>query len=63
MTQPHGKINRQLQLDRIYATVRRNCADLLVEFYDIFATHGFDIGMNEDFKVKLTTEDGSLAYS
>ena len=28
--------------------------DLLVEFHDIFARHRFDIGMNEDFKVKLT---------
>ena len=26
--------------------------DLLVEFHDIFARHRFDIGMNEDFKVK-----------
>ena len=28
--------------------------DLLVQFHDIFARHRFDIGMNEDFKVKLT---------
>ena len=37
--------------------------DLLVEFHDIFARHRFDIGMNEDFKVKLTTKDDSPAYS
>ena len=33
------------------------------EFHDIFARHRFDIGMNEDFKVKLTPKDGSPAYS
>ena len=37
--------------------------DLLVEFHDIFARHRFDIGMNEDFKVKLTPKDDSTAYS
>ena len=36
--------------------------DLLVEFHDIFARHRFDIGMNEDFKVKLTPKDDSPAY-
>ena len=37
--------------------------DLLVEFHDIFARHRFDIGMNEDFKVKLTPKDDSPPYS
>ena len=37
--------------------------DLLVKFHDIFARHRFDIGMNEDFKVKLTPKDDSPAYS
>ena len=40
--------------------------DLLVEFNDIFVRHRldrFDIGMNEEFKVTLTTKDNSLAYS
>ena len=37
--------------------------ELLVEFHDIFARHRFDIGMNEDFKVKLTPKDDSPAYS
>ena len=36
---------------------------LLVEFHDIFARHGFDIGMNEEFKVKLTPKDDSPGYS
>ena len=37
--------------------------DLLVEFHDIFARHCFDIGMNEEFTVKLTPKDDSPAYS
>ena len=37
--------------------------ELLVEFNDLFARHRFDIGMNEDFKVKLTPNDDSPAYS
>ena len=37
--------------------------DLLVKFHDVFARHRFDIGMNEDFKVKLTPKDNSPAYS
>ena len=37
--------------------------DLLVEFHDIFARHRFDIGMNEEFTLKLTPKDDSPAYS
>ena len=37
--------------------------ELLVEFHDIVARHRFDIGMNEEFKVKLTPKDDSPAYS
>ena len=37
--------------------------ELVVEFHDIFARHRFDIGMNEEFKVKLTPKDESPAYS
>ena len=36
---------------------------LLVEFHDIFARHRFDIGVNEEFTVKLTPKDDSPAYS
>ena len=34
---------------------------LLVEFHVIFARHRFDIGMNEEFTVKLTPKDDSPA--
>ena len=37
--------------------------ELLVEFHVIFARHRFDIGINEDFMVKLTPKDESPAYS
>ena len=36
---------------------------MLVEFHDIFARPRFNIGMNEDLKVKLTPKDNSPAYS
>ena len=36
---------------------------LLVEFHNIFARHRVDIGMNEEFTVKLTPKDDSPAYS
>ena len=35
---------------------------LLVEFHDISLCHRFDIGMNEDFKVKLTPKDDYPVY-
>ena len=35
----------------------------LVEIQDIFARHRFDIGINNDFEVKLTPVDESPAYS
>ena len=37
--------------------------DLFVEFHNIFARHRFDIGMNDDFMVKLTPKYDSPAYS
>ena len=37
--------------------------ELLVEFHDMFGRHRFDVGMKEDFKVKVTPKDDSPAYS
>ena len=42
---------------------KQDVEDLLVEFYDIFARHRFDIGINTEFKVHLTPLDNGLAYS
>ena len=52
--------------DRKDSTVRPNeiarIEVLLVECLDIFARHRFDIGINEEFKVKTTPKDDSPAY-
>ena len=37
--------------------------DILVEYHDIFARHRLDIGMNTEFKVKLTPKDNKAVYS
>ena len=37
--------------------------DNLVEYHDIFARHRMDIGMNTEFKVKLTPKDDKAVYS
>ena len=37
--------------------------DILVEYHDIFARHRMDIGINTEFKVKLTTKDDKAVYS
>ena len=42
---------------------RAKIEELLKEFHDMFARHRFDIGMNEEFKMKLTPKDDSPVYS
>ena len=37
--------------------------DILVEYHDIFARHRMDIGMNTEFKVRLTPRDDKAVYS
>ena len=37
--------------------------DTLVEYHDFFASHRMDIGMNTEFKVKLTPKDDKAVYS
>ena len=37
--------------------------DILVDYHDIFARHRMDIGMNTEFKVKLTPKDNKAVYS
>ena len=36
--------------------------DILVDYHDIFARHRMDIGMNTEFKVKLTPKDDKAVY-
>ena len=42
---------------------RKEIEEILSEFHDIFARHRFDIGINREFKVKLTPNDDRPAYS
>ena len=37
--------------------------DILVDCHDIFARHRMDIGMNTQFKVKLTPKDDKTIYN
>ena len=49
---------------RLYTkSPQQEIEQILIEFHDIFARHRFDIGINHEFKVKLTPNDGRLAYS
>ena len=44
-------------------TEKQAVQDILVEYHDIFARHRMDIGMNTEFKVKLTPKDDKAVYS
>ena len=44
-------------------TEKQAIEDILVEYHDIFARHRLDIGMNTEFKVKLTPKDDKAVYS
>ena len=42
---------------------RKKIEKILIELHDIVVRHRFDIGINREFKVKLTANDDRLAYS
>ena len=44
-------------------TEKQAIEDILVEYVDIFARHRMDIGMNTEFKIKLTPKDDKAVYS
>ena len=44
-------------------TEKQAVEDILVEYHDIFARHRMDLGMNTEFKVKLTPKDNKAVYS
>ena len=44
-------------------TEKQAIEDILVEYHDIYARHRMDIGMNTEFKVKLTPKDDKAVYS
>ena len=45
------------------ADERGKIEEMLVEFHSLCARHRFDMGMNEEFKVKLTPKNDSPPYS
>ena len=44
-------------------TEKQAFEDILNEYHDIFARHRMDIGMNTEFRVKLTPKDDKAVYS
>ena len=44
-------------------TEKQAVEDILVEYHDIFAGHRMDIGMNTEFKKRLTPKDDKAVYS
>ena len=44
-------------------TEKQTIEDFLVEYHDIFARDRIDIGMNTEFKVKLTPKNDKAVYS
>ena len=44
-------------------TEKHAVEDILVEYLDVFAKHAMDIGMNTEFKVRLTPKDDKAVYS
>ena len=42
---------------------RKDIEDILVEYHDIFARHRLDIGVNHEFKIKLTPKNDQPAYT
>ena len=47
----------------ITETEKQAVEDILVEYHDVFARHRMDIGMNTEFKVRLTPKDDKVNYS
>ena len=44
-------------------TEKKDVEGILVDYHDIFAGHRMVIGMNTEFKVKLTPKDNKAVYS
>ena len=44
-------------------TEKHAVENFLVEYHDIFASHRMDIGMNTEFKVRLTPKDNKAVYN
>ena len=68
---PKGDIESRMEFLRRFdrtdslltETEKQTVEDILVEYHDMFARHRMDIGMNTEFKVKLTPKDDKAVYS
>ena len=50
--------------DTLFTEMEKQAIEnILVDYHDIFARHRMDIGMNTEFKVKLTPKDDKAVYS
>ena len=49
--------------DTLLTEMEKQAIDILVDYHDIFARHRMDIGMNTEFKVKLTPKDDKAVCS
>ena len=48
---------------QLSADDQKDIEEILIEFNDIFARHRLDIGINHDFKIKLTPKTDEPVYS
>ena len=68
---PKDSIESRMEFSKQFAwtdtllteTEKQAVEDILVEYHDIIARHRMEIGMNREFKVKLTPKDDKSVYS
>ena len=61
---PNKLLKRFVQTDILLTeTAKQAIEDLLVDYHNIFASNRMDIGMNTEFKVKLTPKEDKVVYS
>ena len=63
-TESRNKILKRIDwTDNLLTEMEKQATeDILVDYHDIFARHRMDIGMNTEFKVKLTPRDDKAVY-
>ena len=62
-TESRNKFLKQFDWTLLTESEKQAIEDILVDYHDIFARHRMDIGMNTEFKVKLTPKDDKVVYS
>ena len=64
-TEPRNKLLKRFDWTNtlLTETEKQAIEDILVDYHNIFARHRLDIGMNTEFKVKLSPKDDKAVYS